>query len=215
MTRLLALLLLLLGGTTELAGQDAVRTGRPASQDAAIRLWLPRGSVRITTDDGVVGTGYSYTIGTGGEYLAIVRLNQDGSADTGFGLGGQNFISVDGANPTHSFAKGIAVQIDGRIVVSGAVGPSPGLDIDQVVAGMEALREAGSYSIFVGEAGKCESKLWGGGNCCKAKSGGGSYSNYSMAGTIGASVLSYAGEWAVHLGSNYLCLLYTSDAADD
>lgn len=49
MTRLLALLLLLLGGTTELAGQDAVRTGRPASQDAAIRLWLPRGSVRITT----------------------------------------------------------------------------------------------------------------------------------------------------------------------
>jgi conjugal transfer mating pair stabilization protein TraN len=81
---------------------------------------------------------------------------------------------------------------------------SPDRDIGQVVAGMEALREAGSYSIFVGEAGKCESKLWGGGNCCKAKSGGGSYSNYSMAGTIGASVLSYAGEWAVHLGSNYL-----------
>ncbi len=47
MIRLLALLLL--AGATGVEAQGAIRTGRPASQDAAIRLWLPRGSVRITT----------------------------------------------------------------------------------------------------------------------------------------------------------------------
>lgn len=47
MIRLLALLLL--AGVTGLGAQGAIRTGRPASPEAAIRLWLPRGSVRITT----------------------------------------------------------------------------------------------------------------------------------------------------------------------
>ncbi|MFN8648018.1 MAG: hypothetical protein U0104_14700 [Gemmatimonadales bacterium] len=47
MIRLLALLLL--AGATGAAAQDAIRTGRPAGAGAAIRLWLPHGSVRITT----------------------------------------------------------------------------------------------------------------------------------------------------------------------
>ncbi len=72
--------------------------------------------------DGKILVGGYYTIGTGGEFLAVVRLNDDGSADTGFGLNGQNFISLDGETPTHSFATGIAVQPNGSIVVSGTVG---------------------------------------------------------------------------------------------
>lgn len=48
MIRLLTLLLLL-AGPAGLAAQGAVRTGRPANPDAAIRLWIPRGSVRVTT----------------------------------------------------------------------------------------------------------------------------------------------------------------------
>lgn len=83
-------------------------------------------------------------------------------------------------------------------------GYDPDRDLGSVVAGMEALREAGDYKIFVGEAGKCEAKLWGGAKCCKAKEGGGAYSNRSIAGTMGASVVSYAGSWVVHLGSQYL-----------
>jgi uncharacterized delta-60 repeat protein len=55
----------------------------------------------------------------GGQHggFAVARLNGDGSLDTAFGAGGERTIDFD--NSPYSFASGLALQSDGRIVVAG------------------------------------------------------------------------------------------------
>lgn len=63
-------------------------------------------------------------VGAVGILPSLVRLNPDGSPDPGFGTGG--LASVDfgvtgSTNATGGF--GVAIDTDGRILFTGAVGP--------------------------------------------------------------------------------------------
>lgn len=58
---------------------------------------------------------------TTAEYFALARYNPDGSLDASFGTGGKVFTDFFG----FSFARGIAIQSDGRIVAAGAAYRSP------------------------------------------------------------------------------------------
>lgn len=62
----------------------------------------------------VVGTAWSSTQ-TGADF-AIVRLNADGSLDTSFGTGGKVVTDLGGSDE----ARGVAIQADGRILVTGS-----------------------------------------------------------------------------------------------
>jgi uncharacterized delta-60 repeat protein len=71
----------------------------------------------IPTDMAVQGNGDIVVAGTFGSALAVVRLNNDGSLDTNFGAAGMTTTTIgDGAQ-----AGGLALQADGRIVVTGGV----------------------------------------------------------------------------------------------
>lgn len=75
-------------------------------------------------------------------------------------------------------------------------------DFGKAIAIMEAQREGGVYgdqnNLFGGEKAKCGVKLFGLSNCCKAKGGGGGYSNNSV---MGATM--QAGGQALTYGSYY------------
>ena len=79
----------------------------------------------------------------------------------------------------------------------------PDTDMAKVLAGMEAVREAGFYDLFRGEADECSRGFVGIGNCCKSSTKGGNYSDSSV---ISAS-LTFGGEYLKTYGSPYL---YTS-----
>ncbi len=64
--------------------------------------------------------------GDGGDFL-IARFNADGSADTSFG-GGDGIVTTDFGS-TIDNASGLALQSDGRIVVSGQSGPLGKVDV--------------------------------------------------------------------------------------
>lgn len=81
---------------------------------------------------------------------------------------------------------------------------SPDQDFALAIGMKEALREAGSYSIFRGEATSCENKLWGLGNCCKSKGGGQAGKNSNIVGKMGLAGATYAGERVVEIGSSYM-----------
>jgi len=83
-------------------------------------------------------------------------------------------------------------------------GYSPDQDFQLAISMKEMMREAGSYKIFQGEAGFCEEKLWGVGNCCKAKGGGEAGKNSNMVSKMGVAGAMYAGERVIELGSSYL-----------
>lgn len=86
-------------------------------------------------------------------------------------------------------------------------------DFARSMALMEAAREAGTYmdpnsmEIFKGFDSRCKIKLFGLANCCKKSSGGGGFSNYSLAG----AAMTVAGE-ALDVGSSYVYdALYDSE----
>ena len=51
--------------------------------------------------------------------MVVARLNGDGSLDTSFGSGGKESINFVGSSSPEEFAPSLAVQTDGKIVVSG------------------------------------------------------------------------------------------------
>lgn len=87
-------------------------------------------------------------------------------------------------------------------------GYPPDSDIGLVVAGKEALLEAGYEGIFKGEAASCTDGNWGLSKCCKVYSGGSGSSNYSVTSQMVSSGLmtglNYAGESIRQIGSQYL-----------
>lgn len=83
-------------------------------------------------------------------------------------------------------------------------GYAPDRDFQLAVSMKEMMREAGSYKIFQGEAGFCEEKLWGVGNCCKSKGGGQAGKNSNMVSKMGVAGAIYAGERVLELGSAYM-----------
>ncbi|MGI8836580.1 MAG: hypothetical protein ACR2H4_08070 [Pyrinomonadaceae bacterium] len=80
-------------------------------------------SVAIQSDGKILVVG---DIGNGGLFngidFAVVRYNTDGSLDTSFGGTGRVVTPVGNS----SFANSVAIQSDGKIVVAGATGDSPG-----------------------------------------------------------------------------------------
>lgn len=89
-------------------------------------------------------------------------------------------------------------------------------DFAQVVASMEAVREAGMYldegslTLFNGRAGKCSRKLFGLVNCCKAKSGGAPTNAQGFKAITEAAGMGYD-----YARSTYMYdALFNSDAAD-
>jgi len=61
---------------------------------------------------------------------AVARYESDGSLDTGFGTGGRVTTDLFGGNDV---CQGVAVQSDGKIVVSGTGNPGPGGQWDYAV----------------------------------------------------------------------------------
>jgi len=87
-------------------------------------------------------------------------------------------------------------------------------DFGRAIATKEALREAGNYldpdtlRVFKGTPSVCSVKLYGLGNCCKARGGGSSLSNNQVLGNVVNNASGY-------LHSTYLYdTLFTSDMPD-
>ena len=87
-------------------------------------------------------------------------------------------------------------------------------DFGRAIATKEALREAGNYLdpetllVFKGTPSVCSVKLYGLGNCCKARGGGSSLSNNQVLGNLYNNASGY-------LHSTYLYdALFTSDMPD-
>lgn len=104
--------------------------------------------IALQSDGKIVLAGF-YTLVTS-QYMAVARLNPDGSADTGFGLGGQDFIYFEEEAPYHSAGAGVAIQTDGRIVVCGSSGTT-GSAVNSVLARFDP---DGSIDTSFGTDGK-------------------------------------------------------------
>ena len=106
------------------AGGGVVRLNADGSLDASFNV----GS-GVVDDGGAVGTAYAVKVLSNGQILVggafqkfngapvagLVRLDSDGTLDTGFNAGGAG----TGANNYGDGVRGIAVQADGKIVIGG------------------------------------------------------------------------------------------------
>ena len=72
-------------------------------------------AIAIQTDGKIVIVGNTFVIGVSD--FAVVRLNTNGSLDASFGTGGVATTDFFGG---FDFPKGMAIQIDGKIVVAGS-----------------------------------------------------------------------------------------------
>jgi len=93
-------------------------------------------SVAVQADGKLVVGGYSaYPNGAGGEIgqVALARLDSDGLADNGFGIGGVTVTPVSASTYNSAYAYQTRLQADGKIVLMGE-GKRPGFaNIDMVV----------------------------------------------------------------------------------
>ncbi len=88
--------------------------------------------VAIQRDGKIVLVGYAFA-NPGETDMAITRLNADGSPDNGFGVGGTVLVNVVSLPQRgQDVANAVAIQPDGKIVVSGT-SPSGSLDLATVV----------------------------------------------------------------------------------
>lgn len=73
-------------------------------------------ALAIQSDGKILAAGNA-TVSTYNASLALARFNSNGTLDSAFGAGGKVTTNVGTSNP--SFAYGVAVQSDGRIVIAG------------------------------------------------------------------------------------------------
>ena len=92
--------------------------------------------------------------------FAIVRLNQNGSLDSGFGSGGKVGVAFDLGGHLIDGADGVAIQGDGKIIVAGSVETAVG-DYD---FGVVRLNSDGSLDSTFGSGGKVLASFDAGGN---------------------------------------------------
>jgi uncharacterized delta-60 repeat protein len=76
--------------------------------------------VAVTADARVVVTGFTRGAGGGVDQLILARFRRDGRLDRSFGEGGA--IVTDFGTGTYVNGEGLAIQDDGKLVVSGTVG---------------------------------------------------------------------------------------------
>lgn len=131
-----------------------------------VKTTLPGSSSTLTPDgialqpDGkivVAATGYSQASKNASYTYSFVvaRYNANGTLDTAFGSGG--LAKVAAAAPTvPGYASGLALQPDGRIVVSATMGVAGGLDY-----GLLRLTTAGVLDPTFGSGGEVMTTLFG------------------------------------------------------
>ncbi|MBA1242586.1 hypothetical protein [Pseudomonas japonica] len=133
----------------------------PAFGDAGIAtLTLPQGlafdsatPLALQADGQMVVAGYSEA-GAGGDFC-VVRFKSDGTLDTGFGNDGTATYPV---GPGDDFARAVAVQADGKVVIAGTSETSSG-DYDLSVIRLNA---DGSLDTSFGDGGKVTVDFEGG-----------------------------------------------------
>jgi len=133
--------LLLLGPTLGAAPAHAAVERDPGfgEQDGVVETTLDRFSAQFTdgvrTPDGKILLSGDATGDDGSRKPAVVRLNADGSLDSGF-AGGQGYRLVDFADGAEGRAWGIASR-GSDIVIAGSITPAEG-DADMAVALLSA-----------------------------------------------------------------------------
>ncbi len=99
------------------------------------------------------------------------------TSDTGCSLYEVKYqcVKTPGSTSSQATCAGQTFCLDGSCFDSGY---APDADFGKVVAGMEAVREAGTYidpntmTLLNGVADSCEIKYWGLANCCRTEGGG-------------------------------------------
>ena len=94
-------------------GKAVIDVGGPAINDQATEMV-------VQSDGKVVLGGYSYDSGRSADF-SVVRLNADGSQDTGFSDDGKAVIDVGGSR---DIVSSMVVQSDGKLVLGGNGGAS-------------------------------------------------------------------------------------------
>jgi uncharacterized delta-60 repeat protein len=89
--------------------RTGVRPGVNQAEDMAIQ-----------PDGKIVVVGYTHNVSSGDDYLIMARYSHDGKLDPSFGTGG-TLITRFGT-PANTLGYGVAIQDDGKLVVSGEVG---------------------------------------------------------------------------------------------
>lgn len=117
-------------------------------------------SLKIQNDGKIVGGGYIDE--GGGKNFLLVRLNPDGSPDTGFGTGGKVVTPVGSADD--DIAR-IAIQPNGKIVVAGTT--SDGSNADFAVARYNSNGTLDASPFF-----SMENSLFGNGGIVTTSLGG-------------------------------------------
>jgi uncharacterized delta-60 repeat protein len=105
--------------------------------------------------DGSIVVGAGSDFGGNAERFMLTRLRPDGTLDTSFGNGGAVVTPVPGAAGGIATLTGVAVQVDGKIVVGGHVRSNGALDYRAVVARYNAdgsLDQGFGQGGFVGDA---------------------------------------------------------------
>nr|WP_302227156.1 M10 family metallopeptidase C-terminal domain-containing protein [Azotobacter vinelandii]WKN21139.1 M10 family metallopeptidase C-terminal domain-containing protein [Azotobacter vinelandii] len=74
-------------------------------------------SLAIQADGKILLAGFGYNPGSGNYDFGVIRLNADGTLDTGFGSAGRAVFDIAGS---YDEGQGLVVQADGKILVTGS-----------------------------------------------------------------------------------------------
>ena len=108
--------------------------------------------VALQTDGKIVVGGYAQRDATGNFDFAVVRLNTDGTLDTSFSSDGKALVAFDLGGGGDDRATGIAIQSDGKIILTGSTQMRAAGDNDFAIA---RLRTDGSLdTTFSGDGRK-------------------------------------------------------------
>lgn len=102
-------------------------------------------AVALDAGGKIIVAGYTQASASPVTYnFAVVRYNTDGTLDTGFGVGGIQTENFGGS--LSSYARAVAVQSDGKIVVAGALEQSSGNQVGFAVVryNTDGTRDYGS-----------------------------------------------------------------------
>jgi len=101
--------------------------------------------IAIQTDGKIVAVGYTHTTSAGWDF-ALARYNTDGTLDTSFGAGGKVVTAIGTFN---DYARSVAIQSDGKIIVGGQAQTAPNVDFALV-----RYNADGSVDTTFGTGGK-------------------------------------------------------------
>ena len=155
--------LLALGGMT-LSRFNADGSLDAAFASAGVRSIVANGgpfdamqALAVQPDGKIVVAGYTALPTALTDDIVVLRFNNDGSPDLGFGSGGKVVTDVAGSTDR---AHAVAVQADGRIVIAGIATLGSGVNLDQDVALVRYLAD-GSLDASFGNGGKVTTNVGG------------------------------------------------------